>query len=85
MSANSRAIARTAVPLVSMGATWAARKGLMKGYEAKTGKPAPLLSSRDASIVSKVVWAASLAAVLALVEAVIWKLLAEEEEPPAEG
>lgn len=65
-----------------MGATWAARKVLIKGYEAKTGKPAPLLASREASIVAKVVWAASLAAVLALVEAVIWKVLAEEE--PAE-
>ena len=78
-STTARSAARSAAPLITMGTTWAARKGLMKGYEAKTGKPAPIIRSRNASLMQKVLWAAALAAVVALVEVVVWQIIGEEE------
>ncbi len=64
-----------AAPAISLGAAWAARKGLAKAYEARTGHPAPLVARSDASITRRILWAAAMAASVALIEIVIWKLL----------
>jgi hypothetical protein len=76
---SARTLARTTAPLIAMGASWAVRKAMVKAYEARTGKPAPVIYSREASVVSKVLWAATLAGVVALSEVVVWKMLADDD------
>jgi len=78
-AAGRRDMLRSGAPLITIGATWAARKGMMKGYEARTGRPAPLIRSREATMVQKILWAAAMAAVIALVEVVVWKVLDDED------
>jgi hypothetical protein len=74
-ASSARGALQTARPLITLGATYAVRKGMMKGYEARTGKPAPVIYSRDASVVSKVLWAAAMAATIAAIEIVLWQIL----------
>ena len=76
---SARATARTLAPVLSMGSTWAARKGMIKAYESKTGKPAPLVRSRQAPVLEKVLWAAAMSALIVLIEAIVWKAVGEEE------
>lgn len=71
----SKSAARAVAPLVVLGATWAARKGMNKGYEATTGRVAPRAVEREPSLVSKVLWAAAMSAVVVLVESLIWKAI----------
>ena len=77
-AASSRTMARAAAPLITLGATWAVRKVMMKAYEAATGKPAPVVYSREASAVSKIVWSAVMAATIASIEIVVWKVLEDD-------
>lgn len=79
-SSRERSVARMAAPLVAMGATWAVRKALIKGFEAGTGRPAPVIHSREASVAAKIAWAATLAGVIALVEIVVWKVLDDDAQ-----
>lgn len=72
---SARSALQTARPLITIGATWVVRKGLIRGYEARTGRPAPVVYSREASMASKVLWAATMAATIALIEAVLWQIL----------
>ncbi len=74
-SSSTRNMARTAAPLIALATTWVVRKAMMKAYEGRTGKPAPVIYSRDASVVSKVLWAATMAATVALVEIVVTQVL----------
>lgn len=67
--------ARSLAPLAAMAATWGARRIITKGYERQTGKAAPLASSPENSVLSKVLWAAALAAAIALAESLVWKAL----------
>ena len=76
---SARATARTLAPVLSMGATWAARKGMIKAYESSTGKPAPLVRSRQSPVLEKVLWAAAMSALIVLIEAIVWKAVGEEE------
>ena len=76
---STRVALRTAAPLITMGATWAARKGMTKAYEARTGKPAPGIHSREAFVATKVLWAAAIAGIVALIDIAIWQLLDDEE------
>lgn len=78
-ASSSRTALRTAAPLITMGATWAARKGMTKAYEARTGKSAPGVHSREASIATKVLWAAAIAGLVALIDIAIWQLLDDED------
>ena len=78
-ASSPRTLARTAAPLIAMGASWAVRKGMIKGYEARTGRPAPVIYSREASMVSRVLWAATLAGAVALIEVVVWQMLSDHE------
>ena len=68
-------LGRTIAPLVTMGATWGARKAMVVSYEKSTGKPAPVISSREAGLLQKVLWAAALGAALALVQSLVWHVL----------
>ena len=80
----TRSTARAVAPLVVLGATWAARKGMNKGYEAATGHVAPRAVEREPSLVSKVLWAAAMSAVVVLVESLIWKAIdAFDDDPEA--
>ena len=78
-ASSVRATARSLAPVISMGATWAARKGMIKAYESKTGKPAPLVRSRQAPVLEKVLWAAAMSALIVLIEAIVWQAIGEEE------
>jgi hypothetical protein len=66
--------------LITLGATWVVRKGMMKGYEARTGKPAPVIYSREATMLSKVIWAAAMAATIAAIEIVVWQILDADDD-----
>jgi hypothetical protein len=66
--------------LITLGATWVVRKGMMKGYEARTGKPAPVIYSREATMLSKVIWAAAMAATIAAIEIVLWQILDADDD-----
>ncbi len=64
-----------AAPAISLGAAWAVRKTAAKVYEARTGQPAPMVSRQDASIAKRLMWAAAMAASVALIEIIIWRVL----------
>ncbi|MGB7979248.1 MAG: DUF4235 domain-containing protein [Candidatus Nanopelagicales bacterium] len=72
---DTRSLAANAAPAISLGVAWAARKGMSKAYEARTGNPAPIIARRDASIMRRILWASAMAATVALVEILIWHLL----------
>lgn len=74
-----RATARTLQPVIALGATWAARKAMISIYESRTGRPAPLVQSREASLAHKMVWAATMSAVLVAVEAIVWAVVGDDE------
>ncbi len=76
---TQRNLARATVPLITLAATWVARKAMINGYERSTGKKAPLIHSRNGSVLSKMAWAASMAAVVALIEVVVWNVLDGED------
>ena len=78
-TASPRMMARTGAPLITLGATWAVRKVMMKTYESPTGHPAPVVYSRDSSTVAKILWAATMAATIASIEIIVWKVLAEDD------
>jgi hypothetical protein len=73
-----RATARTVAPLITMGAAFGIRKAMAKGFESKTGRPAPVVRSRQAGLMEKILWAAAMASMLALVEALVYKVLDDE-------
>jgi hypothetical protein len=79
-ASSARVALRTARPLITLGMTWLVRKGAMRGYEARTGKPAPVLYNREASMFSRVLWAAGMAGTIALVEVVLWQILGDDED-----
>jgi hypothetical protein len=77
---SRRETLRTVAPLLNFGLTWGVRKGMIKAYESRTGRPAPLVHTRNGSVLATVAWAASIAAVLALVETLVIRALAEDDE-----
>ena len=72
---STRSMATAIAPLITMGTTLVVRKALMKGYEASTGKPAPVIANRDAPVLARILWSAGMAGVIASIEIVVWKLL----------
>lgn len=78
-STSTRTTLQTVAPLLNFGAAWAVRKAMVKGYESRTGKPAPLVHTRNGSVVATVAWAAAVAATLALIETVIIRALADND------
>lgn len=79
-SPSANTLGKSVAPLVTMGATWGARKAMVKGYEATTGKPAPVISSRDAGLLQKMLWAAALGAAIAMVQSAVWHFLEREAD-----
>jgi hypothetical protein len=77
---SARSALQTARPLITLGATWAVRKAAMRGYEARTGRPAPVIYNREASMLSKVVWAAAMAGTIALIEVILWQVFDSDED-----
>jgi len=56
----------------------------MSTYESRTGKPAPVIHSREAPVISKVLWSAALATLIAVVEIVVFEVLDRvDEDAPA--
>lgn len=79
-TSSARTALQTARPLISLGATWAVRQGIIRGYEARTGKSAPVVYNREASLRAKILWSATMAATIALVEVILWQLLDSDED-----
>lgn len=78
---SRRNLVRTAAPLITLGATWATRKSMVRGYEMRTGAPAPVLGSRASSPIHQVIWASVMGATAATIEVVVWRLIERIEEP----
>ena len=78
-ASSARSTARALAPVVQLGATWAARKGMIKAYESGTGRPAPVVRSTQSRLVEKVLWAATMAAVMVLVEVIVYKAAGLDE------
>lgn len=79
-TSSVRSAAANFAPLITMGTTWALRKALMAGYESATGKPAPVIHNRQASIAQRVMWAAAMSAAIAAIEIVVWRVVDSERD-----
>ena len=77
---NGRTLLTQAAPLITLATTWAIRRAMISGYQSVTGTPAPLLHSRSAPAGKRMLWAATMAAVIAGVEMVIWHVIGDEPE-----
>ncbi|MGV1005286.1 MAG: hypothetical protein ACOYEV_11095 [Candidatus Nanopelagicales bacterium] len=64
---------RSLTPVITMLAAYGIRKLMTSGYEHRTGKPAPLVSSQEASVGSRVMWTVAVGATVALAESLIWE------------
>jgi hypothetical protein len=74
-------VAKQFSPVIMMASTWVVRKAMIAAYEHGTGRPAPLVYSRDVSPMRKVAWAASVAGAVALIEiAILHFINADDEE-----
>ena len=63
-------------PVAAIGATWLVRKVLDSGYKAATGKQPPHASDPGQSMMRIILWAATSAAAIAVVNVVIDRLSA---------
>ncbi len=75
-------------PLITAGATFAIRKSLTAAYRAKTGREAPTLLNRDASVASRVLWAATVAGAITLAEVLlleVFQKLTQDEGDAADA
>ena len=63
-------------PVAAIGATWLVRKVLDSGYKAATGKQPPHASDPGQSMMRIILWAATTAAAIAVVNVVIDRLSA---------
>jgi hypothetical protein len=69
-------IARVVAPLLAIGATWAVQRGLEKAYVKRTGHLPPRASDPDASLRRIIVWAATTAVAVAIVNVVVDRMTA---------
>jgi hypothetical protein len=69
-------IAKVVAPLLAIGATWAVQKGLEKAYVKATGHRPPRANDPDASMRRIIVWAATTAVAVAVVNVVIDRMTA---------
>ncbi len=76
---------KTVTPVVTMGITWGVRKGLAAAYTARTGRSAPVVADRTRSILSRVLWAASVTAVVVLIESIVLDALTDAEQETVEA
>lgn len=64
------------VPVAAIAATFVVRRGLETGYRRAFGSEPPTVENDDASLASVVMWAATTAAAIAVVEVLISRALA---------
>jgi hypothetical protein len=77
---STRSMVTAAAPLITMGTAFFVRKALVKGYEASTGKPAPVIANREAPVLARILWSAGMAAMLASIEIMVAKVLDPGDE-----
>ena len=68
--------AKVAAPLLAIGATWAVQRGLEKAYVMATGHAPPRASDPHASMRRIILWAATTAVAVAVVNVVIDRMTA---------
>jgi hypothetical protein len=64
-------ILKVAAPIIAIGATWAVRKVMEKGYSGLTGNAPPRANDPDQKLTRVLVWATATAAAIAIVDVVI--------------
>jgi hypothetical protein len=62
---------KVAAPLIAVGATWAVRKVMEKGYSGLTGNAPPRANDPDQGLTRVLMWATATAAAIAVVDVVI--------------
>lgn len=68
--------AKIVAPLLAIGATWAVQKGLEKAYVKATGHQPPRASDPQASLRRIILWAATTAVAVAVVNVVVDRMTA---------
>ena len=69
--------ARTLAPLIAMGATWGARKGMSTAYAKRTGHAPPTADDPEVSLTRALGWALATAVVSVAIEVVITRVAAQ--------
>ena len=70
-SEDPSALIKIIAPVAAIGATWLVRKVLDSGYRAVTGKQPPHASDPSQSMTRIIMWAATTAAAIAVVNVII--------------
>lgn len=73
----SKISAGTIAPLIAMGATFLARKGMDYVYKTRTGHQPPRADDREVAITRAIGWAVTTAVVSAIVEVTIARMAAD--------
>lgn len=81
----SKVSAGTIAPLVAMGATFLARKGMDYVYKSRTGHTPPAADDREVAITRAIGWAITTAIVSAVVEVAITRMAANCDAARAEN
>jgi hypothetical protein len=68
--------AKIIAPLLAIGATWAVQKGLSAAYTKATGHQPPRANDPDASLRRIILWAATTAVAVAVVNVVVDRMTA---------
>lgn len=76
---GKRALLRQLSPVVTMTATYVVRKAMISAYEARTHEPAPVIYARNVSPIKKVIWTATVAAAVALIEIIVLEVIGGED------
>lgn len=82
----SQVLVRVVAPVIAMGATFLAKKGMTSLYKARTGHEPPQADDVEVSLVRAIGWATMTAAVCAVIEVTITRVAADREasRPDAE-
>lgn len=78
-SPSRRALVRQLSPLITMTATYVVRKAMISAYEARTHEPAPVIYARNISPIKKLVWTATVATAVALIEIIVLELIGDDD------
>ncbi len=79
-SKDSNNLLKYAAPVIAIGATWAVKKIMDKSYQRFTGSPPPRASDRDSGMVRILLWATATAAAIAIVDVVITRIAATQDQ-----
>jgi hypothetical protein len=71
---------RAFAPLISMGATWAVRKGMAKAYSRRTGEAPPMRGDTRTPLRNVLLWAMLTAMTTALIDVIIQQTAAKYSE-----